>query len=201
MNTVVKAFAFVFVAALFAACASPPKVRVDKDSTVNFANYKTFTWFAPQMEPAKETKPIAGQGTKHAATPEVNSLVENRVRAAVVAALQSKGFSQTDVNPDFRVSYRLSVYERPKDSSMRIGLGAGGGSGNVSGGVGVSIPIGKHTDVVGAMTIDMIDTVRNSQVWTGSYEDKVEAAGLSDANAQKLVTTILARFPPDKSTK
>jgi hypothetical protein len=65
----------------------------------------------------------------------------------------------------------------------------------------VSIPIGKHTDVVGAMTIDMIDTVRNSQVWTGSYEDKVEAAGLSDANAQKLVTTILARFPPDKSTK
>jgi Domain of unknown function (DUF4136) len=198
MNTASKIALLSLAAVLLTACASAPKVRVDKDATVNFANYKTFAWLALPKEPAKEEpKPIPGQDVKPAATPEANSLVENRVRAAVIAALQAKGYTLNEAAPDFRVSYVFNVYERPKDSGMSIGIGAGGGSRNVRGGVGFSIPIGKRTNMMGAMTIDIIDVPRNAQVWTGSYEDRVEDGGLSDASAGKLVTTILARFPTD----
>jgi hypothetical protein len=162
-------------------CASAPKVRVDKDSHVNFANYKTFAWFEPQAATKDQ--------------PKTDSLVSQRVRSTVIAAMQSKGYSLAEAQPDFRVSYVLNVYERPKESGMRLGVGAGGGSGNVAGGVGLSIPIGKRTEFVGAMTIDIIDGKRNSQVWTGSYEMIVKSRDISDTDASKLVGTILAKYP------
>jgi hypothetical protein len=193
-----KALAMAMVFALATSCASGPKVRVDKDPNTNFAAYKTFAWLAPQKEaPKEEPKPIAGKESAPPTPPETNSLVENRVRTAVIAALQAKGCTLNEAQPDFRVSYVLNAYEKPKESGMRIGIGAGGSSGNVGGGVGLSIPIGKRTNLMGAMTIDIVDAARNAQVWTGSYEDKVEGDGISDATAQKLVNTILARFPTD----
>ncbi len=204
MKAVTKNSVFLLAAVtlLFTACSTPTKVRVDKDDAVNFANYKTFAWLAPQKEsPKGEVKPLAGKDAKPAATPEINSLTESRVRAAVIAALQAKGYTLNEAAPDFRVSYVLNVYERPKDSGMRIGLGAGGGSGRVGGGVGLSIPIGKRTNLMGAMTIDIVDAARNAQVWTGSFEDKVEEGGVGDASAQKLVAKILARFPTDTAAK
>jgi len=196
MNFPCKAssLAFAMAALLCVACASPPKVRVDKDSSTNFASYKTFGWLATQKAPAPEVQPIPGQ---EAAPAPVNTLAENRVRNAVVAALQPKGYTLNEANPDFRVSYSLNVYEKQKDSGMRIGVGAGGGGGNMSGGVGLSIPVGKSKNMVGTMTIDIIDAARNAQVWTGSYEQKVDAEGMSDESTNKLVATILERFPND----
>ncbi len=187
------AFAIAFL--LCFACASPPKVRVDKDSSTNFAAYKTFSWLATQQPAAApEVKPIPGQ---EAAPAPVNTLAENRVRNAVIAALQAKGYTLNEANPDFRVSYSLNVYEKQKDSGMRIGVGAGGGGGNMSGGVGMSIPVGKTKNTMGTMTIDIIDAARNAQVWTGSYEQKVESEGVSEETTNKIVTTILERFPID----
>jgi hypothetical protein len=127
--------------------------------------------------------------------------VENRVHNAVIAALQAQGYSLNEASPDFRVSYSLNVYEKQKDSGMRIGLGAGGGGGNMSGGVGVSIPVGATKNTMGTMTIDIVDAARNAQVWTGTYERKVESEGLSDETANKIVTTILSRFPTDSKKK
>jgi hypothetical protein len=181
---------------LLAACASPPKVRVDKDSSVNFAGYKTFALLGPQSSPP----PGAGQPNR-SAPPESNSIAENRMRVAVIAALQSKGYSLNEISPDFRVSYIFNMYESHKDSGMRIGLGAGGGGGHMAGGVGVSVPVGATKNTMGAMTIDIIDGTRNAQVWTGTYEQKVPQAGMSDDAAKKFVDTILARFPGDTPKK
>jgi hypothetical protein len=203
MNSLSKAssLALVIAAMLLGACATPPKVRVDKDSSTNFASYKTFSLLTiPKAPPPAEPKPIPGTEGAPAA-PEVNTLADNRVRNAVVAALQAKGYTLTEANPDFRVSYSLNVYEKQKDSGMRIGLGAGGGSGHVGGGVGLSIPVGKTKNMMGTMTIDIVDAARNAQVWTGSYEQKVEAEGVSDETANKIVSTILARFPNDPPKK
>jgi hypothetical protein len=197
MNTANKTTWLTLTACLLlAACASPPKVHVDKDSSVNFAGYKTFALLGPQASPP----PGAGQPHK-SAPPESNSIAENRMRAAVIAALQTKGYSLNEVSPDFRVSYIFNTYESHKDSGMRIGLGAGGGGGHMAGGVGVSVPVGATKNTMGAMTIDIIDGTRNAQVWTGSYEQKVPQAGMSDDAAKKLVDTILARFPGDTPKK
>jgi hypothetical protein len=181
---------------LLVACATPPKVRVDKDSSTNFASYKTFAWLGVRNSP-----PAATAAPGHPITPEGNSIAENRVRNAVIEVLQAKGYVLTNGNPDFRVSYALNVYEKHKDSGMRIGLGAGGGGGNMSGGVGVSVPVGKATDTMGTMTIDIIDATRNAQVWTGAYEQKIGKDALTDEDAKKIVSTILARFPTDSAKK
>lgn len=162
---------------ILASCSSGPKVRIDRDSHTDFASYKTFSWQDPSEN--KRTSTLVGE----------------RVKSAIVGALQSKGYKLSDGQPDFRVSYVLNVYERPKQSGMRLGVGAGGGSGNVAGGVGLSIPLGKRTEIAGAMTIDIIDSKRNAQVWTGSYESIVGNLDISDTDANTLVATILAKYP------
>lgn len=126
---------------------------------------------------------------------KTSTLVGDRIKSAIVGALQSKGYRQSDATADVRVSYMLNVYERPKQSGMRLGVGAGGGSGNVGGGVGLSIPLGKRTEIAGAMTIDIIDAKRNAQVWTGSYETIVSNLDITDTDANNLVAVILAKYP------
>jgi hypothetical protein len=78
---------------------------------------------------------------------------------------------------------------------MSIGIGAGGGSGNVGGGVGLSIPVGKRTENVALMTIDIVDAKRNAQVWTGSTEERIKGDNASDEAVNAMVGKILARFP------
>jgi hypothetical protein len=175
-----KSLSIAGLAILLSACASQPKVRVDQDANTNFGSYKTFAWFSMEVkEGAPAVDPLSGQ----------------RIRSAVSDALQAKGYTLAEANPDFRVSYVLHVYERPKESGMRIGVGAGGGSGNVGGGVGLSIPVGKRNESVAALTVDIIDAARNAQVWTASYEEKLKDKDVSDAEAQTLVSTVLAKYP------
>lgn len=175
--------ATVMLVMLLAACTSTPKARVDQDSHVNFANYKTFAWVEPK--PADEA----------AAKATVTTLAGQRVRTSVTAALQAKGYTLDETHPDVRVTSILNVYDRPKQSGMSIGLGAGGGSGNVGGGIGVSLPVGKRNETVGAMTVDVIDATRNEQVWTGSYEMIVSEKGATDADVQTMTDAIMAKYP------
>lgn len=161
--------------ALFAACSSSPKVRVDQDSHAKFSNYKSFAWVDAQAEAGT----LAGQ----------------RARGSITVALQAKGYALDEAHPDVRVSYVLNVYERPKQSGMRIGLGAGGASGNVGGGVGVSLPVGKRNETAAAMTVNVIDASRNEQVWVGSYEMILLRNVATDADVTTLVDAIMAKYP------
>jgi hypothetical protein len=109
--------------------------------------------------------------------------------------MQSKGYALNEASPDFQISYTLRAYQRPKESGMRIGVGAGGGSGNVGGGVGLSVPVGKRTESVGAITLDAIDAMRKAQVWTASYETLLDGDVINDAEAKKIIETALEKFP------
>src|SRR5215831_13804076 len=83
------------------ACTSAPQVHVDKDSHANFASYKTFSWFEQSNAPSAPADPAKAPST----------LATQRMHSAITAALQSKGFTAVDANPDFRVSYVLNVYD------------------------------------------------------------------------------------------
>jgi hypothetical protein len=172
--------AFLLVAAL-TACSTPPKARVDQDSRANFSSYKTFAWLEPKQADSNNVK--------------VGTLANQRVRTSLTTALQGKGLSFNEAAPDVRISYLFNVYERPKQSGVRIGLGAGGGSGNVGGGVGLSLPVGKRNESVAAMTVDVVDPMRNAQVWTGSFETVLKGTEATDGEVQKLVDTILTKYP------
>jgi len=177
MRKFIRLCSTIALASLLSACASQPKVRVDKDAGTNLAAYKTFGWFAEKKDE------------------QADSLVSRRVRTAVIASLQSKGYALNEAAPDVQISYALRVYEKPKDSGMRIGVGAGGGSGNVAGGVGLSIPVGKRNENVAAMTLDAVDPTRKAQVWTASYEMRIAGQDITDAEAQKLIDILLEKYP------
>lgn len=179
-------FKWLIVPAMLAltACSSGPKVRVDKDANTDFSAYKTFGWFV-----------VDNKADEKSGAQAPDSLQSQRVRAAVLAAMQAKGYELNETNPNFQISYVLHVYERPKESGMRIGVGAGGGSGNVGGGVGLSVPVGKRTESVAALTVDVIDASRKAQVWTAAHQLPLKEKDLGDEEAKKLVNTVLEKYP------
>lgn len=185
-------------ALLLAGCANEPKVRVDQDANVDIGAYRTFAWHSLPKEAPRVDAPADSSAESQAAQeakPPAASMVDQRVQAAIIAALQTKGYVYDASAPDFRVNYVLNTAERAKRSGMSLGLGAGGGSGHFGGGVGLSIPIGKRTNTVGGLSIDIVDAKRNAQVWTGFHESALKGDVLSDADAAKLANTILEKFP------
>jgi len=160
-------------AGLAGCAASTSAVRVDRSESVDVAKCQTYAW-----QPAAK---------------ESASLTEQRVRAAVMRQLEAKGYGRAE-NPDCRITYVMSVYERPKQKP-RVGVGAGGGSGGVGGGIGVSIPIGKRDEHAGEFTLDVIDVASNSQIWSGSLDATFEAAELSPEEAEEVVGEVLSRLP------
>ena len=80
-------------------------------------------------------------------------------------------------------------------SKPRVGVGMGGGSGGVGGGVGVSLPIGKQKGERGTFTIDVIDSAKNAQVWSGSIDSAFQKAEISEDEARSVVEKVLAKFP------
>lgn len=205
LNSVSSAFQLLAVAicavGALSGCSNAPKVRSDQDSRADFASYKTFAWLdakqsAPPPSDVKKLNETAeAQAKRQEQTAASNSLMSRRARTALVNALQAKGLTLDEAKPDVRVSHLLHVYDRPRQSGMRIGLGVGGGSGNVGGGAGLSLPVGKRTETVAAMTIDIVDVSRNSQVWTGSFETVIKEQTATDADVQNLVDKILTKYP------
>lgn len=158
------------------ACASTSSpVRVDK-ADVDFSRCRTFDWLATSSEAA--------------------SFTEQRVRTAVMAELQSKGYAQSADKPDCRITYVLSIHERSKPKpNVGVGVGAGGGSGGIGGGIGVNIPIGRKNAQAGTFTLDVVDVSSNSQVWSGSIDASFAAVELTEDEAREAVRKILAEFP------
>jgi hypothetical protein len=168
---------FACIATVLTGCAGPAaQVRVDKSQT-DFAQCRTFDWLPTSNEAV--------------------SFTEQRVRAEAIAALQSKGYTQTSDKPDCRITYVLSTHEQPR-SKPSVGVGAGGGSGGLGGGIGVSIPIGRKDRQVGTFTLDVVDANRNEQIWSGSVDASFAAAELTADEAKSVVNKVLSAFPDRK---
>lgn len=182
MTRIPERFSLILVLALGAmlnlnGCAvtggSSSTVKVDHAES-GVPKCQTFDWLSPSKEAATFT--------------------EQRVRAAALEELKAKGYEQSTDKPDCRISYLLNVYERPK-SKPSVGVGAGGGSGGIGGGIGVSLPIGKKNQQVGTFTLDVIDTAKNAQVWSGSLDGSFKSAELSEDEARAAVKKVLAEYP------
>jgi Domain of unknown function (DUF4136) len=192
-------------ALLLALCgcgAQAPNVRVDQDQRIKLSAYHSFGWYqAPASNVAAKPLDEASAQTDAAKKPDESkpavplSLTDDRLRSAITSVLQAKGYVLNLESADVRVNVFLNVTERPKQSGLSLGVGAGGSSGNVGGGVGFSIPVGKRHESVAVMTIDVIDSVRNTQVWTGTFQRVIKKAEIDTTEIVSMVDTILNRYP------
>lgn len=156
------------------ACASSPGADVRVDQAETPPRCQRFDWLPASSDAA--------------------SLTEQRVRAAVTAKLQEKGYEVSADNPDCKITYVLAMSERPKPKP-RIGVGAGGGSGGFGGGIGVSLPIGRNEEQSGTFTLDVVDVANKAQVWSGSIDATFERGDLTEEEAQKAADVVLDRYP------
>lgn len=166
--------------ALGGCAASSPAVRVQQaDSGVPAC--RSFEWLPVSKDAA--------------------SLNEQRIRAAVMARLQEKGYAQSagPTASDCRITYVMSLSAQ-EPAKPRVGVGAGGGSRGIGGGIGVSLPIGRKKQQSGTVTLDVIDVASNAQVWSGSLDASFAQAELSDDEASAVARKILAEFPDARAT-
>jgi hypothetical protein len=153
--------------------ATTSKVRVDK-ADAGLSKCQSFDWLADSSAPA--------------------SFTDQRVKAATLAALRDKGYTQSVDKPDCKIAYALSTSVRPK-AKPGVGVGVGGGSGGMGGGIGISLPIGRKNENAATFTLDIIDTSRNAQIWSGAVDVQLNGAEPTDEETAAIVNKILAEFP------
>ena len=167
--------------ALLGGC-SGYSVRYDYDVTAPFGHYKTFDWY-----------------TSKKGTGGTTGLMDKRVRAAVQAELQARGFQMdTKGDPDFLVTYYPVVQDRKVRTTTRVGFGTGWGYRPVYGRVGVSSSQVRHYKE-GSIVLEVVDFRSNQMVWQGVAEGALTGltrAEDADEAVPKAVKDILAKFPP-----
>lgn len=165
---------------LAAGCTAtaPSKVRVDMAET-GLPNCQTFEWLPTPQQPA--------------------SFTEQRVKSEVMSKLKEKGYSEATEKGDCKVTYAFDVHERPANKPG-VGVGVGGGGGGVGGGIGITLPIGKRNEQAGTFTIDIVDTAKNAQVWSGALDATFLKAELNEDEAREIVAKVLDKYP-DRASK
>ncbi|MBS1767263.1 MAG: DUF4136 domain-containing protein [Acidobacteria bacterium] len=169
---------------LLTACAN--SVKYDYDVSQDFSRYKTFDLYAPGRQ---------GKGERNG-----DSLMDKRIRAAVAAELQTKGFSREEAaDPDFLVACYPIFRTRHYRTTTHVGFG-GGWYRPWGYRVGTSFSQ-VHPYREGSLVIEIVDARTNQLVWQGSDEgvltglDDPERANDAVASAVK---ETLAKFPPKR---
>lgn len=180
-------FIIAFAGLLLTSCASV--AYVEKDDTVNFSNYKTYTWV--------DTKEKSEEGT-------ANSLVEQNVRKAVDAELAKQGWRKATAKPDVLLSYDVLVEKALKQASepvysmpftrtfynpytRRLGY-------IYYPSRFVGFDRAQYEVQEGTITISMIDARTEKTVWQGWTTDELNSRNLTQKEIQAGVKSIFRKF-------
>jgi hypothetical protein len=170
---------------LLVSCAST--VHIEKDETVNFGNYKTYTW-------------VHGDNSK---LNNQSDLVEARVRQAVNAELEKAGWRQSKNKPDALLDYDLFVERNSREKSEPVysqpfsRLVYNPYTRRYSTIYYPSEFLGyeSHSQTIkeGTITITMIDAKTDKMIWQGWTTEVVNSRNLSGKEVQKAVASIFKK--------
>jgi len=169
---------------LVPALAMAQKVSYDFDKTANFASFKTYAM--------KDGTPV-GQ-----------KLIDDRIVAAIDAAMAAKGFTKATGEPDVVVVYHVA-FDKEKDiSTFSSGYGGGYGPYGWGWGGGMGTTTTQVRDiVVGTLVIDMADAKANQLVWRGMGVKEVDTQAKPDKRDKSItnaVNKIFKNYPPKVKT-
>jgi hypothetical protein len=175
------------IAALFLvpALALAQKVSYDFNKSANFAAFKTY---------AHKDGTKVGQ-----------SLIDDRIVAAIDAVMAAKGFMKADSNPDVFVVYHVA-FDKEKDISTFSS--GGGGYGAYGWGWGGGWAGGTSTTqvrdiLIGTLVIDMADAKQNQIAWRGMGVKEIDTQAKPekrDKSITNAVTKIFKNYPPKQKT-
>jgi uncharacterized protein DUF4136 len=177
----IRVLAGVAVLCLIPALAMAQKVSYDFDKTEDFTKFKTY-------------------GLKEG-TPVGQKLIDDRIIAAIDAALAAKGFTKSE-NPDVFVVYHIA-FDKQKDIST-FSSGYGGGYGPYGYGYGGGWAGGTSTTsvrdiLIGTLVIDVADAQKKQVVWRGMGVKEVDtqkSPEKRDKSITEAVNKIFKNYPP-----
>ncbi|MBT9395452.1 DUF4136 domain-containing protein [Hymenobacter sp. NST-14] len=168
-------------------CATTARVGVtsDFDHSVNFRAYRTWAWY-PQQPRDTEGGPAQGY----------ESFLDKRIRKAVEMQLAQKGMQLVDANPDVFVAYSARVEDKQRATN-----GAYGPYGYPFGWYGYGGLYNRGGAFVtdykaGTVILDFVDASRKELAWRGQGQAQVDNQTISEAEVQRIVTSILGNYPP-----
>jgi hypothetical protein len=168
------------VVVVLAGCAtSAPKPEWQRDSTVNFAAYRTFALPA--------TPGVGGND------PPLQ-LLDRNIRNAIAGEMRRKGYTETSEQPDLRMIYETTSADRVESSPVQVGVGVGSWGGNVGGSINVGSPSIRNYKE-GTLVIHAVDNARNAEVWEGRVSSRIGSGGVDPAAVSSTVAEVMRNFP------
>jgi hypothetical protein len=175
-----RAIALLVISTIFTACASGPTIISNADPSVNWMNMQTFDFMQPLS---------TDRGN-------VQSLLSSQMMAATSNQLELRGWRRDSNNPDVLINFLLETQEqiRTRNTSASVSMHRGGRYG-MWGGAMTTPTIEQTTQ--GALSIDMVDPVRNQLIWEGTATHRVtDNIRQNQAEAvESFVAAIFAEFP------
>jgi hypothetical protein len=170
---------------ILAGCASGPKVRANFDKTVDFTQYKTFSFASPL-------------GTDRAG---YKTIVSQHLTAAVRAELEARGLKLVEASPQLLVNFNAKLSEKLRTDTVpapATGMGYYG----YRGGYYSAWPMYDSETIVttyteGTLNIDVVDIAKKQMIWegvaVGSVSEK-DSENLQPA-VQRVVAKVFTKYP------
>ena len=166
---------FLFLAGI----ASAQQVNTDYDRAANFSQYKTYSWEKIKTRDALDV---------------------DRIKNAVNAALQAKGWSQVDSGGDVSIVAMEMMHDQQTLNTFYDGFGGGWGWRGF-GDFGDATTT-TETYTIGTLVIDLFDTKSKKLLWRGRASDALSNnSNKNIKNLNKAVQKMFGHFPPQTSSK
>lgn len=182
-NTSIK-IVILFVALVVLTACSSMSVTRDWDPNIDFSKFQTFTVLDDRQD--------------------INRLIDQRIRDAIVATLTSKGLKQADSpdKADLAIGYQVATEGRRSYQTMHASWGGRGyrtHRSNWGGSMGTSrTTVVNYT--VGTLIIAGFETVNKELVWEGSASSTAIDSATGPEQSKKLINEAVQKifkdFPP-----
>jgi hypothetical protein len=166
--------------------------HVEKDETVNFARYKTYSWVSEKSLKERNS----------------NHLIDKHVKEAVDRELQKNGLVESKSGAEILIDYNIMVENTVRESDYPVysrpfmryyynpitrNLTRFYYPSQMMGFERSEIPYKE-----GTITIHMIDNKTDRLVWQGWTTDEVNSRNLTSKEINSSVRTILKKFNPNR---
>ncbi len=180
------ATATILFSSLFVACLGP-RVYTDHDASFDFAKLETYFWLDPPLReaPREEGAPPVDPFVH-------NTLLDKRVRGAVEAALDARGYRKAEGDDaDFAIRYEVVSREIVRNSPVYVG----GAYGYRHYGAG-AVYSNTTSYQEGTLILDVIDPASESIAWRGWSASRTRDGHIDSNLVSRTVDAILEKFPP-----
>jgi len=163
-----------------AGCSTGRIVKTEKAENVNFGTFKTFDFY--KLEASGDTT-----AAKFRSYTDV-------LREAVARELTAKGYTRNESNPDLLVNIGIVVKEQTQTRETNIREAPRYMGQRRYSWKSQEVEVGKYKS--GTVTIDLVDSRKNTMVWEGIVEGIIsQKANTYQNDVNKAITNLFSKYP------